>query len=163
MALIRLHECAGWSAPLLFEYGINRFSHDMAHIIECIQFQNNFYATISITIWGIYLVFICFSCYILEYLFLMLYLRKPLLTVLSYWNQEKYNSSWFKREVRSVSWSVMEEGEWPMDTVASMQYIETNTSHVMRKPIFVMCEQQRCRSACTSRQSDQHFCCLPPR
>ena len=31
-ALIRLRRCAGWSAPLLFAYGINRFSHDVAHI-----------------------------------------------------------------------------------------------------------------------------------
>ena len=31
--LIRLRESAGWSAPLLFAYGINRFSHDMAHIL----------------------------------------------------------------------------------------------------------------------------------
>ena len=30
--LISLRECAGWSAPLLFAYGKNRFSHDMAHI-----------------------------------------------------------------------------------------------------------------------------------
>ena len=29
-ALIRLRGCAGWSAPLLFAYGINRFSHDVA-------------------------------------------------------------------------------------------------------------------------------------
>ena len=28
-------------------------------------------------------------------------------------------------------------------------------SLVMRKPVFVLCEQQRCRSACTSSQSDQ--------
>ena len=27
-ALIRLRGCAGWSAPLLFAYGINRFCHD---------------------------------------------------------------------------------------------------------------------------------------
>ena len=25
--------CAGWSAPLLFAYVINRFSHDMAHLV----------------------------------------------------------------------------------------------------------------------------------
>ena len=31
--LIRLRGCAGWSAPLLFAYGINRFSDDMAQII----------------------------------------------------------------------------------------------------------------------------------
>ena len=30
-ALIRLRRWARWSAPLLFAYGINRFSHDMAH------------------------------------------------------------------------------------------------------------------------------------
>ena len=28
-----LHGCAGWSAPLLFAYGINRFSHDVAHFV----------------------------------------------------------------------------------------------------------------------------------
>ena len=32
-ALIRLHGCACWSAPLLFAYGINGFSHDVAHMI----------------------------------------------------------------------------------------------------------------------------------
>ena len=32
--LIRLRGCAGWSASLLFAYGINRFSHDVAHIIS---------------------------------------------------------------------------------------------------------------------------------
>ena len=31
-ALIRLRGCAGLSAPLLFAYGINRFSHDVAQI-----------------------------------------------------------------------------------------------------------------------------------
>ena len=29
--LIRLRGCAGWYAPLLFAYGENRFSHDVAH------------------------------------------------------------------------------------------------------------------------------------
>ena len=29
-ALIRLRGCAGWTAPLLFAYGINRFSRDVA-------------------------------------------------------------------------------------------------------------------------------------
>ena len=35
-------------------------------------------------------------------------------------------------------------------------------SHVMRKPVFAICEQQRCRSACASAQSDQHLCCSLP-
>ena len=38
--LIRLHGCAGWSASLLFAYGKNRFSHDVAHII-CKEMKNN--------------------------------------------------------------------------------------------------------------------------
>ena len=32
--------------------------------------------------------------------------------------------------------------------------------HVMRKPVYVICEQQRHRSACASVQSDQCLCCL---
>ena len=32
--LIRLCGCAGWSAPLWFAYGINRFSDDLAHLIK---------------------------------------------------------------------------------------------------------------------------------
>ena len=31
-ALIRLRGCAGWSGPLLFAYGKNRFFQDVAHI-----------------------------------------------------------------------------------------------------------------------------------
>ena len=30
---------------------------------------------------------------------------------------------------------------------------------IKRKPDFVVCDQQRHRTACTSRQSDQHHCC----
>ena len=36
-------------------------------------------------------------------------------------------------------------------------------SHVMRKPVYAICEQQRRRSACASAQSDQHICCSLPR
>ena len=32
-------------------------------------------------------------------------------------------------------------------------------SHVMRKSALAICEQQSCRSACASAQSDQHLCC----
>ena len=35
--LIRLRGCAGWSAPLLFAYGINRFCHDAAHFISILS------------------------------------------------------------------------------------------------------------------------------
>ena len=31
--------------------------------------------------------------------------------------------------------------------------------HVMRKPVYAICEQQRRRSACASAQSDQRLCC----
>ena len=39
----------------------------------------------------------------------------------------------------------------------------TNLSHVMRKPAYVKCEQERCRSACASAQSDQRLYCSLPR
>ena len=32
----------------------------------------------------------------------------------------------------------------------------------MRKPVLAIYEQQRCKSACTSAQFDQHLCCLLP-
>ena len=32
-------------------------------------------------------------------------------------------------------------------------------NHIMRKPVFAICEQQRWRSACASTQSDQCLCC----
>ena len=32
-ALIRLRGCAGWSVSLLFAYGKNRFSHDIAQLL----------------------------------------------------------------------------------------------------------------------------------
>ena len=35
--LIRLRGCTGWSTPLVFAYGINRFSHDVAHIAKMMQ------------------------------------------------------------------------------------------------------------------------------
>ena len=38
-----------------------------------------------------------------------------------------------------------------------------NMSHFMRKPVYAICEQQRCRSACAYAQSDQHLCCSLPR
>ena len=34
---------------------------------------------------------------------------------------------------------------------------QTNMSHVMRKPVFAICEQQRRRSVCASAQSDQRI------
>ena len=36
-------------------------------------------------------------------------------------------------------------------------------SHIVRKPVYAICEQQRHRSACTSTQSDQRLCCSLPR
>ena len=35
-------------------------------------------------------------------------------------------------------------------------------SHVMRKSVYAICEQQRRRSACASAQSDQRLCCSLP-
>ena len=35
-------------------------------------------------------------------------------------------------------------------------------SHVIRKPVYALCEQQRRRSACADAHSDQHLCCSLP-
>ena len=35
-------------------------------------------------------------------------------------------------------------------------------SHMMRKPVYAICEQQRCRSACAAAQSGQRLCCPVP-
>ena len=36
-------------------------------------------------------------------------------------------------------------------------------SHVIRKSVYAICDQQRRRLACASAQSDQHLCCSLPR
>ena len=41
--------------------------------------------------------------------------------------------------------------------------INSYTSQVMRKPIYSICDQHRCRSACTSVQSHQDLYCSLPR
>ena len=50
--------------------------------------------------------------------------------------------------------------------LASIQFIHIkqqkfycNTSHIMKRLPYAICEQQRSRSACTSVQSDQQLCC----
>ena len=58
---------------------------------------------------------------------------------------------------------------WSWFTLFAQGYLSENLglryaawnclSHVMRKPVLARCEQQRCRSACASAQSDQHLCC----
>ena len=40
MVLIRLRGRAGRSAPLLFAYGINRFSHDATHVYAVLYASN---------------------------------------------------------------------------------------------------------------------------
>ena len=50
--LIRLRGCPGWSAPLLFAYGKNRFSHDGAHIkfnINCWFYKASFDSKMNLT------------------------------------------------------------------------------------------------------------------
>ena len=39
----------------------------------------------------------------------------------------------------------------------------THMSHIMRKPVYAICEQQRCRLASASAQSDQRLWCPLPR
>ena len=39
---------------------------------------------------------------------------------------------------------------------------KVDLSHVMRKPVYAICEQHRRRSACASAQSDHLLCCTLP-
>ena len=39
-------------------------------------------------------------------------------------------------------------------------FLTLHLSHIMRKPVYAICEQQRRRSACASAQSDQRLCFL---
>ena len=39
-----------------------------------------------------------------------------------------------------------------------LKHFQDYTIHVMRKPVYAICEQQRCRSACASTPSYQHLC-----
>ena len=46
--------------------------------------------------------------------------------------------------------------------VTQCSLAQNDMSHVMRKPVYAICEQQRRRSACASVQSDQRLCCSLP-
>ena len=50
---------------------------------------------------------------------------------------------------------------FPSNT-AEVRPIYLKMSDIMRKPVFVIREQQKRRSACASTQSDQRLCCLLP-
>ena len=63
-----------------------------------------------------------------------------------------------------------EEGyDFLSDTLESKKIVfhdlkfKNGMTHVMRKPVFAICEQQRRRSACASAQFEQHICCSLPR
>ena len=49
---------------------------------------------------------------------------------------------------------------WKMNCMGSFQALIPNKFGPGRaKMSYAICQQQRCRSACTSAQSDQHLCC----
>ena len=50
---------------------------------------------------------------------------------------------------------------FPSNT-AEVRPICLKMGHIMRKPVFGICKQQRRRSACASTQSDQRLCCSLP-
>ena len=45
------------------------------------------------------------------------------------------------------------------NTVVIKLCLKPRIQHVMRKPVYAIREQQRCRSACAFVQSDQRLCC----
>ena len=50
---------------------------------------------------------------------------------------------------------------FPSNT-AEVRHIYLKMGHIMRQSVFVICEQQRRRSACASTQSDHRLCCSLP-
>ena len=54
--------------------------------------------------------------------------------------------------------SYTEAWHWEHRTIKQSIWFYNDMSHIMRKPVYATCEQQRCRSACASVQSDQHLC-----
>ena len=52
---------------------------------------------------------------------------------------------------------------WSWSHLKILWHGEDSLSHVMRKPVFAICVQQRRRSACASAQSDQRLCYSLPR
>ena len=64
----------------------------------------------------------------------------------------------FMREISSCSW--ISKIFWML---VLYSFALCWMGHFMRKPVLAICEQQRCRSARASAQSDQHICCSLPR
>ena len=58
--LFRLCGCTVWSQPLLFTYGINRFSHDVAHLIPNMVTFKKFYLKWHFRRWVQYWRSICY-------------------------------------------------------------------------------------------------------
>ena len=67
----------------------------------------------------------------------------------------------------TVSFSLLARKRWLWTIFAhpergvfiSRVFLNWSWYEVMRKLVLVICEQERCRSACASTQSDQHLCC----
>ena len=61
-----------------------------------------------------------------------------------------------------AQWKMMDtvafNAESDLYIVYPMASLLIQMSHVMTKPVFAVCEQQRHRSACASAQSDQRLC-----
>ena len=53
--------------------------------------------------------------------------------------------------------------KWPQNASvflsSKIRISQDYLSHIVRKPVYAICEQQRRRSACAAAQSDQHLCC----
>ena len=59
----------------------------------------------------------------------------------------------------SKSWPSVAQPSADHAIVTGKWYMSYSLSHIIRKPVFAICDQQRCRSACAFAQSDQHLCC----
>ena len=89
-------------------------------------------------------------------------------------NPQQWDDKWFRalkisglnHLATGAAIQLEEKCKWNVFTI-----LQQNTSclctwymrHIMRKPVYAICEQQRRRSACASPQSEQHVRCSLPR
>ena len=96
-----------------------------------------------------------------------------IIVCLALYNNLLVYSVWVQMSINVIVWSAAEQAglslTWshtPEDrsfhVMAHFRWHKSpldKMSHVMRKPVYAICEKQRSRSACASAQSDQRLCC----
>ena len=76
-------------------------------------------------------------------------------------SEDSDQTGWMPRLIRVFAGRTEHFVDFVMRWLKHYQ-LSLSMRHVMRKPVYAICEQQRRRSACASAQSDQRLCCSLP-